>query len=191
MLDSKVITFVVVGLIALFLAWQLMRLQEFLWRKTKGIDVKKVSCSVQQIALSSAEQVERAASSQELADFMTSTKGFLSRNWSFYGRVSRGRYIFQSLAVALVFGFIVFAGKDLYEHGFGATRKTIGFILMLPVFPWLWHVWAINTRRMRDTGVNPWWVLALLVPPVNLAAVVFLLAVPSDEFSEDGKRRST
>jgi hypothetical protein len=35
---------------------------------------------------------------------------------------------------------------------------------------------------MRDTGVNAWWTLALLVPPLNVAAVAFLILVPSDEF---------
>lgn len=41
---------------------------------------------------------------------------------------------------------------------------------------------AFGVRRTRDTGVNQWWFLLALVAPVNLALVVFLLLVPTDEF---------
>ncbi|MBD3804974.1 MAG: DUF805 domain-containing protein [Thioclava sp.] len=49
-----------------------------------------------------------------------------------------------------------------------------------------WLLWAVSTRRTRDTGVTVWWVLALLVPPLNLAGLVFLLVVPSEEFAGRG-----
>lgn len=43
---------------------------------------------------------------------------------------------------------------------------------------------AFGVRRTRDTGVNQWWFLLILVPPVNLAVIVFLLLVPTDEFKD-------
>ncbi|MFY0312468.1 DUF805 domain-containing protein [Leisingera sp. D0M16] len=43
---------------------------------------------------------------------------------------------------------------------------------------------AFGVRRTRDTGVNQWWSLLVLVPPANLALMVFLLLVPTDEFKD-------
>jgi uncharacterized membrane protein YhaH (DUF805 family) len=90
--------------------------------------------------------------------------------------------------LALVFfGLIALTSYILMEGGFGPAGKLIGAILFLAsVIPWIWFSWSICTRRMRDTGVNAWWTLALLVPPLNVAAAAFLILVPSDEFKGRG-----
>ncbi|MFN3607017.1 MAG: DUF805 domain-containing protein [Cypionkella sp.] len=102
----------------------------------------------------------------------------------FTGNLKRKAFLFTQLlnAICMILGFIVTAGMmNPYDN---QLSTILLYIVVLVVG--LWISWAACVKRTRDTGVNVWWVLALLVPPLNLAAMVFLLLVPTDEFKGRG-----
>ena len=70
--------------------------------------------------------------------------------------------------------------RDLLFQSFGIVLVLVALGLVM------WVVLAASAKRMRDTGVTDWWVLALLVPALNLAAYAFLFLVPTDEFEGRG-----
>lgn len=106
--------------------------------------------------------------------------------FSFKGKLRRKAFLLTQLlnAVCMMIGFFVATGmRDPDDGGFSASGI---YIVVAVLVIGLWISWAASTKRTRDTGINVWWVLALLVPPLNLAAMVFLLLVPTDEFKGRG-----
>lgn len=107
----------------------------------------------------------------------------LSPYFSFSGNLSRGAFIRKFLVGNLIIGMMIGITLDLFESNY-TTTGIMAVIAMLIASCWL--TWAACTRRMRDTGVNAWWTLTLLVPPLNIAAIAFLVLVPSNEFKGKG-----
>ncbi|MDP2519250.1 DUF805 domain-containing protein [Shimia thalassica] len=94
--------------------------------------------------------------------------------FSFSGRVTRKEYWIVQIATGVVqLGSIVWLVID-------ANYATPWLLLLVSMAVLL----AFGVRRTRDTGVNQWWFLLVLVAPVNLALLVFLLLVPTDEFRD-------
>lgn len=130
-----------------------------------------------------ADAVERAASQAAGAGTKLSEAGLATGRrllpsikylFSFEGRVMRREYwIAQIVTGIVVLGSVI-------------------WIIVEPshLTPWLFmlisgvSLLAFGVRRTRDTGVNQWWFLLVLVAPVNLALLVFLLLVPTDEFRD-------
>lgn len=110
----------------------------------------------------------------------------IRQNLSFSGKSSRRDFIVVMLVgnflIGIPLGIGLLAMKS--DWAFLAILGVITVVAMLIASIWL--TWAASSRRMRDTGVNAWWVLALLVPPLNIAATVFLLLVPTGEFEGRG-----
>ncbi|WP_369681680.1 DUF805 domain-containing protein [Shimia sp. CNT1-13L.2] len=96
--------------------------------------------------------------------------------FSFQGRVTRMEYLVSQLvAGCFLVGFLLLLL---------AAQGTVWSLMFFSgVVASVVHLLAFGVRRTRDTGVNQWWYLLILVPPVDLALLVFLLLVPSDEFS--------
>lgn len=104
----------------------------------------------------------------------------------FHGRTNRKQFIIGQIVGAAIIGFCLGFGWSLMSY-FDGFLWFAGLLLIAGSVGFgCWFLWALNTRRFRDTGVTVWWVLALLVPPLNLAAYVFLLLVPTDEFAGRG-----
>ena len=56
----------------------------------------------------------------------------------------------------------------------------IGIILFAASLPFFVAICAVATRRVRDTKLNPWFVLVGLIPYVNVAFLIFLFFAPKD-----------
>ena len=95
---------------------------------------------------------------------------------SFSGTVGRLQYLGQNLAVLglLLFTFILMGGLIGTELEIAVYAiATVASIVAL-----IWSL-AIATRRTRDTGISPWWVLLVLVPYVSMGYALYLLLVPA------------
>ncbi|MBY6069616.1 DUF805 domain-containing protein [Leisingera aquaemixtae] len=137
-----------------------------------------------------AAKVSRAASeaanvSQELsqvsADVLKETGSklgpMLSYVFGFSGRVSRKEYLIVQVLTGLL--TLVLFALFLME-----PDSWLGVLSLLAIGAVAAVLLAFGVRRTRDTGVNHWWFLLVLVPPANLALMVFLLLVPTDEFKD-------
>lgn len=107
-------------------------------------------------------------------------------HFSFLGRSKRLDYLITHLVIGFVYSVFLTLGLSLTS----LEESLIVFLgFMIIAFSTVFAVWilcAVSARRARDCGISPWWALTLLIPPVNLAASVFLLFVPSDEFAGKG-----
>ena len=106
--------------------------------------------------------------------------------FSFYGRAKRKEYWIVLLStilpalIAISFPLIMNLFTDS-EYFIVASMifAAIFFGLSAPLL--FWSVWATSTRRCRDMGINPWWVLLLLIPIVGGAFVIIYGCVRSSE----------
>jgi uncharacterized membrane protein YhaH (DUF805 family) len=66
-------------------------------------------------------------------------------------------------------------------EGAGALGALVALVALVAA---LWVILAVNVRRLRDAGLNTWWVLVVLVPYVGtVATIVFgcLRSVEQDD----------
>jgi uncharacterized membrane protein YhaH (DUF805 family) len=101
------------------------------------------------------------------------------RYFSFIGAVSRKEFLLTAIVIGAM--STVFLMLSFWLQGVVG-----GSLLFLTLLLSTWATWALSVKRTRDTGITVWWVLALLIPPVNLAAMAFLFLVPSNEFKGRG-----
>jgi uncharacterized membrane protein YhaH (DUF805 family) len=109
-----------------------------------------------------------------------------SEVFSFSGRLDRRQFLITRFASHCGAGLLWLFGLWLLDLRSSVTDAVAMISLGLFTLLWLWINCAASAKRTRDTGVTVWWALTLLVPPVNLAATVFLYFVPSDEFAGRG-----
>jgi len=140
-------------------------------------------------------KVSKAARSAEAANVkykpaiesgMTTIRGRVMPYLDFSGRATRKQFLVTQVAAGLGLGIVLGLTEGLFESR-GMFSQSFGiFLIVVASVLVLWVVFATSAKRMRDTGVTDWWVLALLVPALNLAAFAFLCLVPSDEFKGRG-----
>lgn len=85
--------------------------------------------------------------------------------FNFNGVAKRQEYwaVILLSVVAYVAGFIV-----LESGALGALLALVIFVAAL------WATIAVTVKRLRDVGLNTWWILAVLVPYVGtVASIVF------------------
>ena len=86
--------------------------------------------------------------------------------FKFEGTAKRQEYwaVILLSVVAYVAGFIALEGSG----GLGALIAIIVFVAAF------WAMLATTVRRLRDAGLNVWWILATLVPYIGgIATIVF------------------
>ena len=66
-------------------------------------------------------------------------------------------------------------------EGAGALGALTALIILVGAF---WAVLAVTVKRIRDAGLNTWWLLAVLVPYVGTAATIVFGCLSSAE--QDG-----
>ena len=96
--------------------------------------------------------------------------------FKFDGTAKRQEYwaVILLSVVAYVAGFIVL------ESG------ALGALLALAIFvAALWATIAVTVKRLRDAGLNTWWILAILVPYVGTVASIVFGIIGSKE-SDNG-----
>jgi uncharacterized membrane protein YhaH (DUF805 family) len=85
--------------------------------------------------------------------------------FKFDGTAKRQEYwaVILLSVVAYIAGFIV-----LESGALGALLALVIFVAAL------WATIAVTVKRLRDAGLNTWWILAILIPYVGtVASIVF------------------
>lgn len=82
----------------------------------------------------------------------------------FNGRASRSEFWWFMLFITLVASALAYAGETF-----------VSIFLIATLLPLL----AVGARRLRDAGINVWWLLFLLVPVGGLVSLGFLWARPT------------
>lgn len=102
--------------------------------------------------------------------FYESIRKCLTKYAEFNGRASRSEFWWFALFVVIC------------ASAFTLLSETWGSIFLLAV---LLPLLAVGSRRLRDSGKSPWWLLFLLVPVGGIVTLGILWALPSvDSLSE-------
>jgi len=88
----------------------------------------------------------------------------------FNGRASRPEFWWFMLFLVLVSSALVY------------VSETLGSIFMIAV---LLPLLAVGARRLRDSGVSPWWLLFLLAPVGGVVVLGFLWAQPAKDIEPE------
>ena len=119
----------------------------------------------------------------------TSNEGFLNSfvnlvTWTPLNRIWRAKYISRNM----VFGLVVSIISSIISWLWAALGSS-GFDRVVFIFLWLpltffsiyWSVY-LNNKRFHDRWVSWWWQLLLLIPFVNLFAILYLWFFPWDKW---------
>ena len=63
-------------------------------------------------------------------------------------------------------------------EGSGALGALIALVALIAT---LWAIIAVTVKRLRDAGLNTWWILAVLVPYVGTVATIVFGCIGSKE----------
>lgn len=110
----------------------------------------------------------------------------IAQHFMLDGRLTRAQFLGTHLIVGVGLAFVLGLGLWLLDSSHSALTATGGMVIALGSVTSLWVLIAASAKRTRDTGVTVWWALTLLIPPVNLAATIYLFFVPTDEFAGRG-----
>jgi uncharacterized membrane protein YhaH (DUF805 family) len=161
---------------------------EWLFSLFKKVNSSKLATSLGSATTQSlmASEAFAKARGPALAEQLREVAKPVSPHFSFEGIASRKQFIITQIAIGIFLGVSLCIGVPMC----GAWSIVVNFLgltlIAVSVFLSCWVLWAVSAKRVRDTGVTVWWVLTLLVPPLNLATFVFLLLVPSNEFQGQG-----
>ena len=92
--------------------------------------------------------------------------------FKFDGTAKRQEYwaVIVLSIVAYAVGFIVLEG--------GGLGALIALVLFVGAF---WAMLAVTVKRLRDAGLNTWWILAILIPYVGTIASIAFGIIGSKE----------
>ena len=77
----------------------------------------------------------------------------------------------QEYWAVIVISVVAFAAGFIALEGSGGLGALIALVVFIAAF---WAMLATTVRRLRDAGLNVWWILATLVPYVGgIATIVF------------------
>lgn len=118
--------------------------------------------------------------------FMDSISTCFSKYISFSGRASRSEFWWFALFL-LVGSFVAGAadsaifGNNVFMLGgmeFSYSAGYIGNIFALATFL---PAWAVEVRRLHDTGRSGWWLLLWLIPMIGFIILLIWLIGKGDE----------
>lgn len=97
---------------------------------------------------------------------------------AFGGTATRSEYwgvilVTWAISVAASLVFLLFVGM-------GSVGSVVGLLGFLAVI--VFNVWlnlATMIRRCRDAGINPWFVLTLLIPYIGFVSMIVFGCLPS------------
>lgn len=80
-------------------------------------------------------------------------------------------------AVHIVSILVLVIAMAMLEGG-GALGALVALVALVAA---LWAIIAVNVKRLRDAGLNTWWVLVVLVPYVGTVATIVFGCLGSKE----------
>jgi uncharacterized membrane protein YhaH (DUF805 family) len=97
----------------------------------------------------------------------------MKQYFDFNGTAKRQEYwaVYLLSVLALAVGTVIVEGA-------GALGALIALIILVGA---LWALLATTVRRLRDAGLNMWWVIVILVPYISFIATIVFGVVKSKE----------
>lgn len=170
------------------IAWFLLRVLLKVSRQVRQIDGRKLVTNVSARAAKAASTTETITSEYRPAFESCLSKAhiWLAPHFSFHGTATKLQFMLTQVITGIVLGLGLGIGGSMYASESGFIHLLGILLIVVAICVACWVTWAVSAKRLRDTAITVWWVLTLLVPPMNLATFVFMLLVPSNEFQGRG-----
>jgi uncharacterized membrane protein YhaH (DUF805 family) len=97
----------------------------------------------------------------------------MQQYFNFSGTAKRQEY----WAVLIISIMTTIVGLALVEGG-SAVAALVALVLLVGT---LWVLLATTVRRLRDAGLNVWWILLIFVPYISLVAHIVFGVIASKE----------
>ena len=97
----------------------------------------------------------------------------MQQYFSFNGTAKRQEY----WAVLIISIITTIVGLALVEGG-SAVSALVALVLLIGT---LWVLLATTVRRLRDAGLNVWWILLIFVPYISFVAHIVFGAIGSKD----------
>ena len=133
------------------------------------------------------QQPDYSAVGRPIMPFWTAVKTCFKKYFDFTGRARRSEYWWFILFYAIVFfvwvffsAFLAAIGIEAMSHG-DVVRSPLSAmiassaLMFLPVLVFIIPQYAVQTRRLHDTGHSGWWIFASFV--VGLAYLIAYIFV--------------
>lgn len=88
----------------------------------------------------------------------------------------------QEYWAVIIISILATAVAFVILEGSGALGALVALVLFVAV---LWAVIATTVRRLRDAGLNVWWILATLIPYIGTIATIAFGCIGSVESKDD------
>ena len=98
-------------------------------------------------------------------------KNYFVKGLDFKSRVGRKEY-FGSQFLALLSIFLLLLIFALLSTLSSLLGDIFGYIFVVYVFLVIWCQLPLSLRRLRDAGINPWWILIIFAPFGGLALFI-------------------
>lgn len=106
--------------------------------------------------------------------------------WNISGRVNRRQY-WSYFGMMMLYGFIVIStivsAKEL-----GTDKNVLLVMLLVSYIPVIWSGIIVSIKRIRDTGLSPWWYCAQLIPYVGLVVAIAFATIPTNYFPRPARQ---
>lgn len=101
--------------------------------------------------------------------------------WNVQGRVTRAQYWAEYFIVMLVYVTIIAAIINIGAY-MGGDLNALIKILIVGLTPAIWSGVIVSIKRIRDTGLSPWWYILQLIPYLGIIAGLVFTLVPTNYF---------
>jgi len=110
----------------------------------------------------------------------------LKKHVSLEGVASRQEY----WAIILICYFVLtffgsFTSIFLFIPSFFILRFLVGSFMLALFAGILYVMFAVTYRRCRDIKINPWFALTLLVPTINIVAIIVFGVLPKGKENDE------
>jgi len=112
---------------------------------------------------------------------MNTTINKFKKYFDLDGLASRQEYWAIMLICYTVLTFFgSFTSIFLFVPSYLLLRLLVGSFMLMLFIGILYVMFGVAYRRCRDIGINPWFALTLLIPTVNIVAIVIFGILPKE-----------
>lgn len=98
----------------------------------------------------------------------------MKKYFAFSGTATRSEYWGVNVLMSVIFFGAVMIGAVIAGEQSAAATLIGSLVILAGSIASLWTLLAVAIKRCRDAGLNPWWILAELIPYVGFVVWIVI-----------------
>jgi len=108
-------------------------------------------------------------------------KFFNTYFWNVSGKITRKQY-WTFFVISCAYSALLVSGIITARHYFNGDSDVLMIILVIGYIPLIWSGINASIKRIRDTGLSPYWYGVQLIPYVGIVVGLVFALIPSNYF---------